>query len=449
MSIEDRRNSVRKSSIGIDSIRKSITSLGQGLRAIATNSQELLKQTRKTNDLKRKIIKQDAEFFKKRRENALRKQREDELEASTITGVTKRQGSLVQKSTRGFLGRILDFVGILILGWALTNLPKIIATFQKLFGFIRRTVGILSSFVEGIKNFLVTLGTGIDNFLAIFNRFDFREDDKNIRETFEKTDQNLNKLDKDFRESVTSFAKDKDINSAGEVAKKLGLDDEDLAGAGEDVPDLKVDDLEDDDSKALTQNQVDALNQGGTLDDEGNVIDAEGNVVEIEEDAIQGSQTLSDENLVESEATDDDITEAIGDSSSIEGTGSEGTPLSVTPKSPSGSGLSSSDAAPSEKNVSNEFDLEPEEGFTNIDGMFDPVGSSDKSKSITPIKKNRENLNNSKKKKTTVIQVNNQGAMNNTTNSTMSGGTKTRIIQVGQSSEKTLLDLQSLNNKHN
>ena len=449
MSIEDRRNSVRKSSIGIDSIRKSITSLSQGLRAIATNSQELLKQTRKTNDLKRKIIKQDAEFFKKRRENALRKQREDELEASTITGVTKRQGSLVQKSTRGFLGRILDFVGILILGWALTNLPKIIATFQKLFGFIKRTVGILSAFVEGIKNFLVTLGTGIDNFLAIFNRFDFREDDKNIRDTFEKTDQNLNKLDKDFRESVTSFAKDKDINSAGEVAKKLGLDDEDLAGAGEDVPDLKVDDLEDDDSKVLTQNQVDALNQGGTLDDEGNVIDAEGNVVEIEEDAIQGSQTLSDENLVESEATDDDITEAIGDSSSIEGTGSEGTPLSVTPKSPSGSGLSSSDAAPSEKSVSNEFDLEPEDGFTNIDGMFDPVGSSDKSKSITPIKKNRENLNNSKKKKTTVIQVNNQGAMNNTTNSTMSGGTKTRIIQVGQSSEKTLLDLQSLNNKHN
>ena len=449
MSIEDRRNSVRKSSIGIDSIRKSITSLGQGLRAIATNSQELLKQTRKTNDLKRKIIKQDAEFFKKRRENALRKQREDELEASTITGVTKRQGSLVQKSTRGFLGRILDFVGILILGWALTNLPKIIATFQKLFGFIKRTVGILSAFVEGIKNFLVTLGTGIENFLAIFNRFDFREDDKNIRDTFEKTDQNLNKLDKDFRESVTSFAKDKDINSAGEVAKKLGLDDEDLAGAGEDVPDLKVDDLEDDDSKVLTQNQVDALNQGGTLDDEGNVIDAEGNVVEIEEDAIQGSQTLSDENLVESEATDDDITEAIGDSSSIEGTGSEGTPLSVTPKSPSGSGLSSSDAAPSEKSVSNEFDLEPEDGFTNIDGMFDPVGSSDKSKSITPIKKNRENLNNSKKKKTTVIQVNNQEAMNNTTNSTMSGGTKTRIIQVGQSSEKTLLDLQSLNNKHN
>ena len=31
----------------------------------------------------------------------------------------------------------------------------------------------------------------------------------------------------------------------------------------------------------------------------------------------------------------------------------------------------------------------------------------------------------------------------------MSGGTKTNTVFIGQSSEKTLLDLQSLNNKHN
>ena len=34
MSVADRRNSLRKSSIGIDSIRKSITSLSEGLVAI-------------------------------------------------------------------------------------------------------------------------------------------------------------------------------------------------------------------------------------------------------------------------------------------------------------------------------------------------------------------------------------------------------------------------------
>ena len=223
MSVEDRRNSLRKSSIGIDSIRKSITKLNEGLIAIGNNSRELLKQTRKTNQLKSKLIRQDGEFFKRRRENALRKQREDELEATTITGVTKRQGSLTQKSTRGFLGRILDFVGILILGWALTNLPKIISAFQKLFGFIRRTVGILSGFISGIKNFLVGIGTGIDNFLDIFRRFNFAEDDKNIRDTFESTQNNLTKLSNEFYEGAQAFAKDKDIASAEKVAQDIGV----------------------------------------------------------------------------------------------------------------------------------------------------------------------------------------------------------------------------------
>ena len=180
MSIQDRRNFLQKSSLGIDNIRKSVTKLGEGLSSLSVKTSQLLKQTRQNNELKRKLIRQDAEFFKRRRENALRKQREDELEASTITGVTKRQGSLVQKSTRGFLGRILDFVGILLLGWAVTNLPKIIAAFQKLFGLIKRVVGVLTSFVEGMKNFLIGIGTGIDNFLSIFQRFNFAEDDKKM-----------------------------------------------------------------------------------------------------------------------------------------------------------------------------------------------------------------------------------------------------------------------------
>ena len=91
MSIRTRRDSLRKSSIGIDSIRKSVTNLSQGLVSIGTRSSELLKQTRKTNLFKSKLIRQDAEFFKRRRENVLRRQREDELEASSVSGVTKRQ----------------------------------------------------------------------------------------------------------------------------------------------------------------------------------------------------------------------------------------------------------------------------------------------------------------------------------------------------------------------
>ena len=56
MSLADRRNSLRKSSIGVDSIRKSVTSLGEGLTAIGKKSRELLKQTRLTNQFISNLI---------------------------------------------------------------------------------------------------------------------------------------------------------------------------------------------------------------------------------------------------------------------------------------------------------------------------------------------------------------------------------------------------------
>ena len=114
MSIESRRNFLSKTSSSIDNIRKSVTSLGTGLIAAGTAASSLLQVTNESNKFKRTLEKNDNQYFSRRRESVLRRQREDELEASSITGVTKRQGSIVQKSTKGFLGRALDFVGVVI-----------------------------------------------------------------------------------------------------------------------------------------------------------------------------------------------------------------------------------------------------------------------------------------------------------------------------------------------
>ena len=446
MSIQDRRNFLQKSSLGIDNIRKSVTKLGEGLSSLSVKTSQLLKQTRQTNELKRKLIRQDAEFFKRRRENALRKQREDELEASTITGVTKRQGSLVQKSTRGFLGRILDFVGILLLGWAVTNLPKIIAAFQKLFGLIKRVVGVLTSFVEGMKNFLIGIGTGIDNFLSIFQRFNFAEDDKNIRDTIDESNANLNKLNKDFKESVQNFINDKDIANAENVAKDIGVLEEDYeeinANANNAFTSQNQGDTEED-QETFSAEEVEILNQGGEIPDDVEAAafspvtdeDIERELLldqELESEGVKGTQTLSEE----------DIEEALIGATDDEGGGEE-KQENITPEQSTTSGASVT-AAPT---LNAEFDLEPEEGYANIEGMFDPVGSSNKSSSITPVRKTRKELRSRRRKKQTIVKVNNQSGGMSTPN--LPSDTDSTTIIVAKNSQKTLLDLQSLNNKHN
>ena len=445
MSIADRRNSLRKSSIGIDSIRKSVTSLGEGLTAIGNKSRELLKQTRLTNQFKSKLIRQDGEFFRKRREGVLRKQREDELEASTITGVTKRQGSLVQKSTRGFLGRILDFVGILIIGWAITNLPRIISAFQKLFGFINRVVGVLGAFVEGLKNFFMGIGTGIDNFLNIFNRFNFREDDKKIKDTFEESNNNLTKLNKDFRESVSQFARDEDINKAGQVAADLGIGE---GSGGENISEDSLGGFSAENEKEVsdaiqtfTQEEVTVIEETGVIPEPR----AEGGPVIEGRPYIVGEE--GEELFVPNESGEiipnDELDQTLGDATNVEGTGGEDTAMSVTPDTPSSSGTATTAAAPTTSSLDGEDFETDDETIFNVD----PI-KSNKSSSLTPIRRTRNNLR-SRRRKQTIVQIGGGGGQPPMQTPSVSGETQTKTIVVGNSSTKTLLDLQSLNNKHN
>ena len=133
MSISSRRNSLRKSSISIDSIRKTVSSFTKGISSAKQKSEDIVKQTKERNLFKRTLIRKDGEFFARRRENVRRKDREDELEAASVTGVAKKEGNIVTRSTRGFLGRLLDFLGIVLLGWAVNNLPMIIEKIRGLF----------------------------------------------------------------------------------------------------------------------------------------------------------------------------------------------------------------------------------------------------------------------------------------------------------------------------
>ena len=438
MSIRSRRDSLRKSAIGVDSIRKSVTGLSEGLVSIGRQSSELLKQTRKTNLFKSKLIRQDAEFFKKRRENVLRKRREDELEATSITGVTKRQGNIIQKSTRGFLGRILDFVGTLIIGWALLNLPKIIAAFQKLFKLITRLVGVFTAFIDGMKNLFESLGTGIDNVLSTFSRFDFREDDKNIRETIDKTEANLTKLNKDFAESVQSFARDKNIASAEKVAKDIGvLDSSEIKMTDEEIRSIAKKAAED-----SPVEEIEGKSIGGEVEpmvpylvgEEGPEIftpEVKGTIIpnnQLDEN-IEGTNMTNDDLIVDNTVEDENI-EGINTMSEEDmqlENELDGIEEAVIPKASGQSAAGVSFTIPQ----GNDEKLDPES-----------ITPQKLIKSIIPVKKELNNLKGRKKPRTTFI-INNQNQISTAQIPSMAKKVK-RIVSSVHDSKQTLLSFQSV-----
>jgi len=217
MSIEKRRNSLLKSSLSIRSISESVNKFREGLTSARISADNTVKKLRQSNIFKRNLIRDDNKYFQQRRENVRRKEREDELEASSVQGVPKTQGTILAKSTRGFLGRILDFLGILLIGWAITNLPKIISGIQGLIKRISSITGILGLFVDGIKGIVVGIGQIAADALKNILRLDFLGQKKEVEKTVEDAQAGLQKSSQELIQSANDFASD-------ENAKRIGLE---------------------------------------------------------------------------------------------------------------------------------------------------------------------------------------------------------------------------------
>ena len=284
MSLSSRRNSLLKSSISIKSISSTAAKFQKSLSSARSNASDIMKQTRETNIFKRTLIRKDNIFFRRRQENIRRKDREDELEASSVTGTSKRQGSMLAKSTRGFLGRILDFLGILLLGWAATNLPKILMGINKLISNIRRVGGILGAFVNGVKDVVLGIGSMVGATLGKLLNFDFLDNKSKLDKELEGTQANVQKTQTELVQSANLFSD----------AENFGL---------ETPPGFDIDTAQEQNSKQ-TSNQSDAGADPVTVDGQ-----------EAEKREVEG---IVDKIGKSVETTGDDSV-SLGDADNIEG----------------------------------------------------------------------------------------------------------------------------------
>jgi len=225
MSIRNRRNSLLKSSISIKSMRDTVSNFTSGITKAKKTAAELVKKTRESNLFKKSLVRSDNEFFSRRRENVRRKEREDELEAASVTGVVKKQGTITATSTKGFLGRILDFFGIILIGWFVTRLPRILDAIGKVITRIRKLVGVLSGFVEGVTNILTGMGRAIRSAIDSLPTFDFLKAKKESEKEIEKTENSLVLMQRDLVSSANDATDPRNIGLTSFNEEAISLAD--------------------------------------------------------------------------------------------------------------------------------------------------------------------------------------------------------------------------------
>lgn len=164
-----------KPSKSLINIRSGIKSIKDSFSGLKKNNETLNATMLKKTKVKKESIARNYILSQRRKEEERRKNREDLLEASTIGGAVKRQAKAVASSAKGFLGRIMDFLATLLVGWLLTNLPSIITMAQELIARIQR----LYTIVTGFFNNTVNLFKGFGNLLSAVGKniltFDFTD----------------------------------------------------------------------------------------------------------------------------------------------------------------------------------------------------------------------------------------------------------------------------------
>jgi len=171
------------SSLNLRRINKSVSGLSQSVSKAQSSAAGISKSLLDSNRNKRKSLSLSSTLFRRRREATLRREREDILEAGSVVGAVRRTGKVVMSSTKGFLGRILDYLGTVLIGWAVLNLPKIIDLAQSLIGRMQKYFGILNDFVSGVTQNLLQFGQKVGEVITNISTFSFNS----VKDIFDDT----------------------------------------------------------------------------------------------------------------------------------------------------------------------------------------------------------------------------------------------------------------------
>ena len=193
------------SPINIQNVSGSIRSLKLGLNRAKQSAGSI-----KTAILNRTIFKRQAIAGRKvlqnrRTENIGRRDQEDILEATGISGVFKRAGSVATESAKGFLGRILDFITTMWVGWLLYNLPTILTMVKDLIKRVQSLFSLLQGFIFNVGKVFGDFGNIFNGVLYNVTHLDFLDSQKKVQTAMNGLESTFDDFHNQFDEGFKLF----------------------------------------------------------------------------------------------------------------------------------------------------------------------------------------------------------------------------------------------------
>jgi len=205
---------MKLASIKLDGINKTVSGITEAVKKANLIASDIGKKVREANVRLRERISNANKDYQKRLDSSRKKQREELIEALGIGGAMRRTGQVIKNTAKGFLGRIMEFVSVVLIGWAVMNIPKIIKGAQLLIGRLRKFFEVGEKIVKDLTEFLTNFGTELNQIFSNLLGFDFSQLQDRISSI-------MTKLQNDFRALERGLIRD--------VNNLVNLSEEDIA----------------------------------------------------------------------------------------------------------------------------------------------------------------------------------------------------------------------------
>ena len=230
----------------------------------------ILKKTK----VKRESIARDKVLNKRSLERRRRRDKESLLESFRTRG---KSGMTPDTPGKSFLQRVLEFIGVLLIGWLVDKLPQIIKWIEDFKKRVELLVDSLKNFIKNLGDWMKSIGNVVISTLENWSKFDFSD--------------NSGKVDAAMKDLENAFKGMEDAVDDAKTAVTGTMEDVEVAGGGEFDGELSGDAVER--TKQLLRSSegfrekaywdVNAWRIGYGTD---TITDAQGNVTSVTKDSV-------------------------------------------------------------------------------------------------------------------------------------------------------------------
>ena len=208
----------------IKSIAEKTQSLERSVLQSKSSLSKIQSSFMKRQKVRGEIFQKRQELNRRRLEDETRREAEDVIEYSKTSSISQTPKMALARTGKSFLGRIMDFISNIAIGWLVFNLPTWIGMATEFVKRVTKLGNILYDIVSSMGGVIGSISQGLVNVVGSIKELNFAEIPNQVSSAFNQMQMNLDRMTSQFEEGFELFNTGLDKSITGTNIPEVGAE---------------------------------------------------------------------------------------------------------------------------------------------------------------------------------------------------------------------------------